>query len=64
MITALRGRWRWVPRIAVAGVAMGRIYVGAHNPLDLGTGTSLGVMIGVLTQVVTGSGHQPSGRDG
>jgi undecaprenyl-diphosphatase len=50
----LRGRWRWVPWIAVAGVTVARIYVGAHNPLDLVAGISLGLMIGVLPHIVTG----------
>jgi membrane-associated phospholipid phosphatase len=47
----LRGRWRWGPWLAVAGVAVGRIYVGAHNPLDLVAGIGLGLMIGVLAYV-------------
>jgi undecaprenyl-diphosphatase len=49
----LRGRWRWAPWIAVAGVTVARIYVGAHNPLDLVAGISLGLMIGVLAHIVT-----------
>ena len=52
----LRGRWRWVPWIVVVGVAAARIYVGAHNPLDLVAGISIGLMIGVLAHVATTQG--------
>jgi undecaprenyl-diphosphatase len=49
----LRGRWRLVPWIVVGGVVVARIYVGAHNPLDLVAGVSLGLMIGVVALVAT-----------
>jgi membrane-associated phospholipid phosphatase len=50
----LRGWWRWVPWIVVAGVAVGRVYVGAHNPLDVIAGVSLGLMIGVVVRTLAG----------
>jgi membrane-associated phospholipid phosphatase len=41
-------RWRWVP-VAVATVnAVARVYLGAHNPLDVVGGAAIGVALGVL----------------
>lgn len=42
----LPGRWKAAPWLLVAGVLFGRIYVGAHNPLDVVCGAGLGVAIG------------------
>jgi glycosyltransferase 2 family protein len=42
----LSGRWRFLPWALVGGVLVGRVYVGAHNPLDLVCGAGLGVAIG------------------
>jgi membrane-associated phospholipid phosphatase len=42
----LPGRWKFVPWALVAGVLFGRVYVGAHNPLDVVCGAGLGVAIG------------------
>jgi membrane-associated phospholipid phosphatase len=41
----LPGRWKAVPWILVALVMFGRVYVGAHNPLDVVCGVALGVAI-------------------
>ena len=46
-------RWRVVPWILAAGVAVGRVYVGAHNPLDVVCGAALGVVIGLAADAVT-----------
>ncbi len=43
---ALPGRWRVVPWVAVALNGFGRVYVGAHNPLDVVGGLGLGMVIG------------------
>jgi osmoprotectant transport system substrate-binding protein len=48
----LRGRWRWVPWFLVAGVCIGRVYVGAHNPLDVIAGCGLGLAIGAAVNIV------------
>lgn len=43
---ALPGRWRLVPSVVVVLNGLGRIYVGAHNPLDVVGGIGLGMVIG------------------
>ncbi len=39
-------RWRWVPWVFVVLNGVARIYVGAHNPLDIVGGIGLGLFIG------------------
>ena len=46
LTAALPGRWRAVPWVVVALNGLGRIYVGAHNPLDIVAGCGLGLVIG------------------
>lgn len=41
----LPGRWKVVPWLVVVGVMVGRVYVGAHNPLDVVCGAALGIAI-------------------
>ena len=41
----LPGRWKIVPWVVVALVMITRVYVGAHNPLDVVCGAALGVAI-------------------
>ena len=55
----LRGRWRIVPWVLVVAVCVGRIYVGAHNPLDVIAGVGLGLIIGVVANIVV---HLPFER--
>ena len=50
----LRGAWRWVPWSVVALVAFARVYLAAHNPLDVVGGLALGVTIGGVVNVIVG----------
>jgi undecaprenyl-diphosphatase len=50
----LPGRWKWAPvGIAVLN-SMARVYLGAHNPLDVIGGGAIGVALGVLLSVAVG----------
>jgi membrane-associated phospholipid phosphatase len=50
----LPGRWRWVPLALAVIVSAGRMYVGAHFPLDIVGGASLGIAAGALATFVGG----------
>jgi membrane-associated phospholipid phosphatase len=50
----LRGAWRWLPWSVVALVAFARVYLAAHNPLDVVGGLALGVTIGGVVNVIVG----------
>jgi undecaprenyl-diphosphatase len=45
----LYGRWRIAPWAVVALVGFARIYLGAHNPLDVVGGVAMGSMLGAGT---------------
>ncbi len=38
--------WSWVPGVLTFLVMLGRVYVGAHNPLDVTAGLGAGLLIG------------------
>lgn len=40
--------WSWIPFLVVLLVMFGRVYVGAHNPLDVTAGLGIGLCVGVL----------------
>lgn len=48
----LRGGWCVVPWAIVAIVAFARVYLGAHNPLDVVGGLALGTVIGAGVSLV------------
>jgi undecaprenyl-diphosphatase len=65
IVPYLPGRWKIVPWVLVALVMVGRVYVGAHNPLDVICGAGLGVAIGSALNLVVGvpaSGGRAPGR--
>jgi undecaprenyl-diphosphatase len=40
--------WWWVPLVLIACVMVGRVFVGAHNPLDVTAGLGAGLLMGGL----------------
>jgi undecaprenyl-diphosphatase len=48
----LPARWRWLPLALLVIVAVGRLYVGAHLPLDLIGGAALGVAAGCAANLI------------
>lgn len=57
--TTLPGRWRLVP-VAVALLnAVARVYLGAHNPLDVVGGGAIGIAIGAALALALGLPDRP-----
>ena len=43
---ALPAAWWWLPLLLTVLVMFGRVYVGAHNPLDVTAGLGAGLVLG------------------
>jgi undecaprenyl-diphosphatase len=56
-------RWKPVPWVIVALNGVARIYVGAHNPLDIVGGIGLGLLIGGLINALLMPRPRRSRRD-
>jgi undecaprenyl-diphosphatase len=54
LIPYLPPRWRWLPLVLIAIVFVGRLYVGAHLPLDLIGGAALGAAAGGAANLIVG----------
>ena len=51
----LPGRWRWVPVGVAVLNSVARVYLGAHNPLDVVGGGAIGVALGAALTMAVGS---------
>jgi membrane-associated phospholipid phosphatase len=53
IVAPIVGPWWWVPVVLTLLVMIGRVYVGAHNPLDVTAGLGAGLVLGgVLAALV------------
>ncbi|MFA5883294.1 MAG: phosphatase PAP2 family protein [Acidimicrobiia bacterium] len=41
-------QWSWIPFVLTLCVMLGRVYVGAHNPLDVTAGLGIGLFVGAI----------------
>lgn len=48
--------WVGIPALLTAAVMVGRVYVGAHNPLDVTAGLGAGLLAGALVALALGLG--------
>ena len=46
--------WWWAPALATGLVMVGRVYVGAHNPLDVTAGLGAGLLLGGVVASLAG----------
>jgi undecaprenyl-diphosphatase len=57
-------RWRWAPLALAVVVPAGRMYVGAHLPLDVVGGACLGIAAGALATFIGGLPARDADRGG
>jgi len=50
--SALGPGWVWLPWLLTFLVLVGRVYVGAHNPLDVTAGLGAGMLIGGVLEIL------------
>lgn len=62
LTAALPRRWRLLPWVVVVVNGVGRVYVGAHNPLDVVGGCGLGMVIGGGLYALVASGVEVEGH--
>jgi undecaprenyl-diphosphatase len=55
----LKRGWKVVPWVVVAIVAVGRMYVGAHFPLDLVGGAAVGIAVGAVFNLLFLASNAP-----
>jgi undecaprenyl-diphosphatase len=60
IVPYLRGRWKIVAWVVAGLVLVTRVYVGAHNPLDVICGAGLGVAIGGCLNLLFGVPAAPT----
>lgn len=64
LLPYLTRRWTKVVVVGLAtGVALGRVYLGAHNPLDVVGGLAAGVLLGSLLNFAVGISTRESDAD-
>lgn len=51
VVPALPVEWSWAPALLTFLVMFGRVFVGAHNPLDVTAGLGTGLIVGGLVAV-------------
>ena len=54
VVDVLPPSWAWALFVVPLLVMVGRVYVGAHNPLDVTAGLGAGLIVGGLLAVVVG----------
>lgn len=59
----LSRRWQVAAVVLAAGVALARVYLGAHNPLDVVGGLAVGVVLGSLLNLAVGVPRQKAASE-
>jgi undecaprenyl-diphosphatase len=55
------GRWRWPALALCLLVGVARVYLGAHNPLDVVVGGAAGVGVGAAISLLLGVRRRAGG---